>query len=193
MEKKGDKSEKETEKKPAKKSAKEKPGRKTKWDTVVKPKLKLIEAWCRDGLIEKEICKRLGIAVTTFNKYKKVNEVLRIALQNGKEEVDYMVEDALLKKCLGYTIEEKSTKENKLTGEIITTTTTKIIPPDSTAIIFWSKNRRSDKWNDKRKIEVETNENKEIDYKSMTDDELIEEAKRLKMSDEEVEILLGAK
>jgi hypothetical protein len=43
---------------------------KSKWDQV-KSKLHLVEKWARDGLREDQICKNLGISVTTLEVYKK--------------------------------------------------------------------------------------------------------------------------
>lgn len=62
----------------------------------------LVEAWARDGLIDEEIAKRLGISRDTFYKYKKEYAVFSEALKKGKEVVDYAVESALLKRALGY-------------------------------------------------------------------------------------------
>ena len=58
------------------------------------------------------------------------------------------VENALLKRALGYDYEEVKTEtENGVVTKV--TTITKQVVPDVTAQIFWLKNRRPDKWRDK--------------------------------------------
>ena len=44
---------------------------KSKWETHVKDKLILVEAWARNGLTDEQISKNLGISKDTFYKYKK--------------------------------------------------------------------------------------------------------------------------
>ena len=46
-------------------------GRKSKYETVVKPNLELIEGWLLNGITEREIARRLRIAHSTFQAYKR--------------------------------------------------------------------------------------------------------------------------
>lgn len=104
----------------------------------------LLEGWARDGLTDEQIAHNIGISRSTLNEWKNKYSDISDTLKRGKEIVDYEVENALLKKALGYTV-----KEQKLTkdGELIEIE--REIPPDTTAQIFWLKNRRPDKWRDK--------------------------------------------
>lgn len=135
----------------------------TKYETVVLPNLKLIERWKRNGASEEEIAKRLGIAYSTFNLYKAQKSELSEALKKGAEVVDAEVENALLKRALGYEYDE-ITKERNGEGELVVTKTVrKQIVPDVTAQIFWLKNRCPDKWRDKTQVEASVlNDNKEL-------------------------------
>ena len=119
-----------------------------KYYTHVEPKLILVEGWARDGLIDEQIAKNLGVAYSTFKVYKNKHLALSTALKRGKEVADYEVENALFKRAMGYDIEE-ITKE--LIGDELmeTKVVTKHIAPDTTAQIFWLKNRRPDKWRDR--------------------------------------------
>ena len=128
-------------------------GRLNKYETHVKPQLALIKNWCKDGDIEETICKKLGIAVSSFNNYKRDHEELREALKNGKAEIDYMVENSLLKRALGYKYKEmhKTTDEK---GKTATKEVIKEIAPDVTAQIFWLKNRKTEQWRDKQDITI---------------------------------------
>lgn len=126
---------------------------KSKYETHVEPKLFLIECWARDGLIEEQIAKNLGIAYSTFRDYKNKYSALSAALKKGKEVVDYEVENALLKRALGYDYtEEKVEIERTANGKIKSqkvAQTLKHVPPDVGAAAFWLKNRRPDKWRDR--------------------------------------------
>lgn len=62
------------------------------------------------------------------------------------------MENALLKRALGYTYTE--TKKERTAEGVRTTTTIKEVVPDTTAQIFWLKNRRPDRWRDKQDIHV---------------------------------------
>ncbi|MDH6367543.1 MULTISPECIES: hypothetical protein [unclassified Breznakia] len=125
----------------------------SKWDTNVKPNLELIEAWARRGAIEADIAKNLNVARSTFENYKRDYPELREALRNGKEPADLQVEAALFKRAVGYEYDEVKEKVDA-DGGVEVTTTTKQVAPDTTAQIFWLKNRRSDLWRDKQDVEV---------------------------------------
>lgn len=123
----------------------------TKYDTHVKDRFIEIEGWARDGLIDKQIAKNLGVAYSTFRKYVKEYSALSATLKRGKEVIDREVENALLKRALGYEYEEVKRKVSDDGTEV--TTTIKQVVPDTTAQIFWLKNRKPEKWRDKRDIE----------------------------------------
>ena len=116
--------------------------------------LLLLEGWARDGLTDEQIAANCGITATTLydwkNRFPKISE----ALKKGKEVVDIQVENALLKRALGYRYEEV-TREKTLdpaTGFSCLTVTKKVtkeVAPDTTAQIFWLKNRRPNQWRDK--------------------------------------------
>ena len=104
-----------------------------------------LEAWARDGLTDEQIAARIGITTSTLydwkNKYSEFSE----ALKRGKEVVDIEVENALLKRALGYDYTEERVERSREGGKksIKTVQTVKHIPPDTTAQIFWLKNRQT--------------------------------------------------
>nr|WP_207734164.1 transposase [[Eubacterium] tenue] len=108
----------------------------------------MIEGWARDGLTDEQIAKNLGIAYSTFREYKNKYSALSASLKKGKEVVDYEVENALLKRALGYEYDEVTYENGKETKRV-----TKQVAPDTTAQIFWLKNRKPDKWRDKQVVE----------------------------------------
>lgn len=107
-----------------------------------------IEGWARDGLTDEQIAKNIGISRSTLNVWKDRYSDISDALKKGKDIIDRQVENALLKRALGYEYEEV---KEKFEDGVITerTVTKKEVAPDTTAQIFWLKNRKPDKWRDK--------------------------------------------
>lgn len=112
-----------------------------------KDKLILLEGWARDGLTDEQIAKNIGIATSTFYEWKKKELEFSEALKKGKEVIDFEVENALLKRALGYEYEEEIYENGILTKKV-----KKQVAPDTTAQIFWLKNRQVKKWRDKVEI-----------------------------------------
>lgn len=112
-----------------------------------------LEAWARNGLTDEQIAGNAGIAVSTLYEWKKTYVEISEVLKRGKEVVDIQVENALLKRALGYSYTEKKT-ENGPDGKKVTVTVKEVIP-DTTAQIFWLKNRRPDVWRDKQDVHVD--------------------------------------
>lgn len=107
-----------------------------------------LEGWARDGLTDEQLATNIGITAKTLYDWKKKYSNICEALKRGKDVVDRRVENALLRRALGYEYEE--VKEKFEDGEITERTVTKKeVVPDTTAQIFWLKNRKPDKWRDK--------------------------------------------
>ena len=107
-----------------------------------------LEGWARDGLVDEQIAQNIGIAASTLYEWKKQYPEISEALKKGKEVVDRQVENALLKRALGYEYDEITTGYGKEIKRV-----TKQVVPDVTAQIFWLKNRKPDQWRDKQQIE----------------------------------------
>ena len=142
-----------------------------------------LEAWARDGLIDEQIAANIGISRETLYQWKNKYSDISDALKKGKEIVDIQVENALLKRALGYEYTEVTREvcENAETGEMelrVTKKVTKEVVPDTTAQIFWLKNRRPDKWRDKQDIEHSGGLSVRSVYENMSEEELMELAKK---------------
>lgn len=122
--------------------------RPSKYKTHVEPKLNRIEAWARDGLTDEQIAHNLGISLTSYYDYKLKYAEFSDALKNGKEDIDIIVENSLLKRAVGYKYDEVTFEDGKETRRV-----TKEVQPDTTAQIFWLKNRKPKVWRDKQDIE----------------------------------------
>jgi hypothetical protein len=95
--------------------------------------LTLLRGWARDGLTDEQIADKCCIVSSTLYEWKKKYPDFSEALKKGKEVVDTEVENALYQKALA---------------------------GDTTAMIFWLKNRRPDKWRDKQEISVGNTDDK---------------------------------
>ena len=116
--------------------------------------LMLIEGWARDGLTDEQIAKNMGCAYSTLRDWRDRYSAISAALKKGKEVVDRAVENALLKRALGYDYTEKRV-ETSASGNTKTITITKHIPGDTTAQIFWLKNKKPEDWRDRREVQSE--------------------------------------
>lgn len=131
-------------------------GKYEKW--ITEEGLVLLEGWARNGLTDEQIAHNVGISRSTLNDWKKKYPDISDALKKGKEVVDLQVENALLKRALGYAYEEV-TEESQWNEKakryelVVTKRVKKRQAPDTTAQIFWLKNRRPDKWRDKQDVE----------------------------------------
>jgi hypothetical protein len=133
------------------------PGQANAWDTKIFPKLEQIKCWARDGYTDAKISEALGINQYTFIKYKKLKPILLDALKVNKEMADQTVENSLFKRANGFTYAETCIKQKRDPfGKLIheeTTRTIKTVLPDTTAGIFWLKNRKPEQWRDAWKVE----------------------------------------
>lgn len=123
-----------------------------------------LEAWARDGATDEQIAAGIGISRSTLSEWKKRYPDIADALKKGKEVVDIQVENALLRRALGYQVTETTRERVTLPapaagqpgeGMVVTKEVTREVLPDTTAQIFWLKNRRPDRWRDKRDLGVE--------------------------------------
>lgn len=150
-------------------------GKYQKW--LTEEGLLKIEGWARDGLTDEQIAQNMDINVATLYRWKDKYCEICEALKRGKEVVDRQVENALLKRALGYRYEEV-TKEigfNPETGMeelIVKKVVTKEVQPDVTAQIFWLKNRKPEVWRDKQQIEHSGDMNINNPLKDLTTEEL---------------------
>jgi len=126
-----------------------------KW--LTKEGLALIAGWARDGLIEEDIAHNIGVTRKTLFNWKNEFKEIAEALKEGKEVADYIVESALFKSATGYTYTEE-----QLSASGKKETVKKYQQPNTTAMIFWLKNRRPEKWRDKVDVNSNVNGNVEV-------------------------------
>lgn len=139
-----------------------------------------IRGWAKDGLTEEQIAYNMGIGRRTLFSWKNRYEPISLALKESKEIADRHVENALYKRALGYDYEETETfvttdsagREQKRIKRV-----KKSALPDVAAQIFWLKNRKPERWRDKRNVELDASI--ETNSQALTDEELDAEIEEL--------------
>lgn len=132
-----------------------------------------IEGWARDGLTDEQIAHNMGINVATLYRWKNDHSEICNVLKNAKDVVDRIVENALYDRaCGGIKTLKKPHKVKKeyfdemgrkcYEEEIITVDEQIYIPGDTTAQIFWLKNRKPEHWRDKQEY-VDTSALEKLD------------------------------
>lgn len=102
---------------------------------------------CKLGATDRELAAFFEVSEKTLNNWKLESGEFLQALKSGKDEADDRVERSLFARAIGY--EHDDVDIRVIEGRIVETSITKRYPPDTTAAIFWLKNRRKDEWRDK--------------------------------------------
>lgn len=114
----------------------------------------------RRGLTVQEIADEMGVSRSTFNKWVSENQELSDTLNENRGSADSKIEASLYQRALGYTVTEKKTiaSTNKDGGQQVARVeiVEKTIPPDTTACIFWLKNRAPGLWREQNNITLNT-------------------------------------
>ncbi len=140
---------------PKKTAAKGPKGRPTAYVEKLHPKLGY--ALAVRGLTDEQMASEIGVTTSTFYLWQKIHPGFSEAIKRGKEEPDSKVEGALFKKATGYV--EKVKKPMVVSqgagagSEVEIVEFDQTFEPSDTAIIFYLKNRRPDRWRDKQEVE----------------------------------------
>ena len=120
-------------------------GRKNKYETHVRPRLKEIQSWY-GTLKESQIAKKLGISVASFENYKLQYPELVECLQSGKETLIEDLKNSLKMKAKGFHYKETKKTIRVINGEKQTVVEEyeKYSPPDTGAIHLLLKNLDED-------------------------------------------------
>lgn len=111
-----------------------------------------VEKLCQLGATDIEIGDFFGVDSRTIYRWKiKYPDFCR-AIVSSKAPADDRVERSLYHRATGYTYEAE--KVFQYQGVIVRAKTIEHVPPDTTACVFWLKNRRKEVWRDVQKHEV---------------------------------------
>jgi len=112
------------------------------------------------GAKHSEIAEILGVNLSTFYQWRLDYEAFSNVVNLSTDQYSERVARSLAEKALGYTTKE--TKVFNVNGELKTKKVDRHYPPDTTACIFWLKNRKPEEWRDVQE-RVHHNEQPEID------------------------------
>lgn len=108
---------------------------------------------CLLGATDKELADFFDTSEQTINAWKKQQPGFLESLKRGKENADAVVASKLFHRAIGY--EHEDTQFATFQGEITDSQTyIKHYAPDTTAAIFWLKNRQPEKWRDKTDVGI---------------------------------------
>lgn len=129
------------------------------YDKYVSGKEQLVEEACEKGADLKGLANLLGCGLTTLKRIKKNHPEFADLIKVSGEVADEAVISALYKRALGYEAEETVTEVRvDPSGATQTTFVKKVkkhVPPDTTAAIFWLKNRTKE-WSDRQDVNIDT-------------------------------------
>lgn len=115
------------------------------------------EKLCNLGATDDEMADFFGVHRSTIYRWKLDHPDFCDAIKSAKEIADERVERSLYQKATGYNVTEEQAvkvKTEQFKEEVEVVQVDKHIPADTTAAIFWLKNRRKDQWRDKQEVDV---------------------------------------
>ncbi|CCI60668.1 putative phage protein [Staphylococcus equorum subsp. equorum Mu2] len=136
-----------------------------------------VQGWARDGLTMEQIAHNIGITKPTLYKWQERDTNFLNALKVNRDSADRQVENALFKNAIGFKYTEQQLTD---TGEVVDVK--KYAKPNTTAQIFWLKNRKQEVWREKQNIEHAGGIEQKVDLSGLSDKDI---EKLAKMSDEE--------
>lgn len=108
---------------------------------------------CKLGATDRELADFFEVAESTLNLWKIEYPEFSESLKRGKEQADARVEQSLYRRALGYSHDAVKIFKNK-DEEAVLVPYVEHYPPDTTACIFWLKNRQPDQWRDKFDVDT---------------------------------------
>jgi len=111
------------------------------------------EKLCKLGATDAELADFFEVTETTINNWKEAHPAFFESIKKGKILADAEIGERLYQRAMGYEHQDVDIKMYE--GQIITTELTKYYPPDTTAAIFWLKNRQPQKWRDRKEFGVD--------------------------------------
>ena len=119
-------------------------GRPSKFDQT---KCAQAEKLCKLGATNKELADFFEVNEDTIKEWAKVHPEFSAALKSGREMADATVGERLFQRAIGYS--HPDVHLSNYQGTVTKTDIVKHYAPDTTACIFWLKNRRPDLWRDR--------------------------------------------
>jgi Homeodomain-like domain len=134
------------------------------------------------GATEREVAAALGVSEKTVQRWSHEHPRFRLALKPNKKAADDRTEHSLFKRANGYSYDAeelvpydhvteyketaKSPARTVKVKKVLRVPIVKHVPPDSTAMIFWLKNRRRETWRDYKATEITTPPGQPLHFKN---------------------------
>lgn len=147
-------------------------GRPTKYEPEYAERAR---AMCVVGATDDEIADYFEVNRSTIYRWKLDHPEFCSALKAGKSVADDRVERSLYQKATGYNYEDQQAikvKVSQYEDAVEVVNVTRHAPAETTAAIFWLKNRRPDLWRDKTETEHSGTVGHVIDTAKLTDEQL---------------------
>jgi len=116
---------------------------------------------CLVGYTDQQLAVFFEVSRSTLNEWRKLYPLFKESIVKGKCIADGNVAEKLYNRATGYNLPEVNIRVIK--GKIVETKISKHYPPDTTAAIFWLKNRQKDAWRDRHNIEFENMTDEQLD------------------------------
>lgn len=120
------------------------------------------------GATDREAADFFEVAESTLYLWKHTHPEFSEALKVGKDAADARVEQSLYRRALGYTHDAQKIHVAS-DGGITQVPYTEHYPPDTTAAIFWLKNRKRDEWRDIKAVEASGPNGGAIEVRDVSD------------------------
>lgn len=106
---------------------------------------------CALGATDAQLADFFEVSVSTINLWKVQHKGFSESIKVPKAAADERVEQSLFRRAMGYEHDEVDIRV--IANALVQTPIRKYYPPDSTAMIFWLKNRKPTEWRDKQEVE----------------------------------------
>ncbi len=107
------------------------------------------------GATDTELAEFFDVAESTLNLWKKNHSEFSESIKRGKFQADAEIASKLFHRAKGYEHPEDKIFNDQ--GVPLIVPTIKHYAPDTTAAIFWLKNRQPKKWRDKTEVDMNNN------------------------------------
>lgn len=151
---------------------------------------------CAAGATDDQLADEFGVSVRTVNRWKVAHPTFRHSIKDAKDVADERVKRSLYHKALGIEYEEMQAiklkrviyedGKRKLEEEYVEMVPVKkFVAPDTTAGIFWMKNRKSQEWREVSKVEhgqpgdFDTMSDEDLKNYILSEQEMLQESKRV--------------
>lgn len=148
-----------------------KPGRRCVIDRISLDKVKKLTL---AGWTDLRVAEFFGLTASALYAYKAKHPDFFESIKEWKKEADKQVERSLYERACGYYA--PAVKFFQHGKEILKQEYIEFYPPDTTAMIFWLKNRQPKDWKDRSEIDLGLKENLVEKFQNLKVNELVERA-----------------